>query len=219
MSTIAFDGKRLVSDSSISVDNTISQTPFRKIFTPDDEGEYWEICGVKALAFATVGLPLSARELRKALQKGLDEDTDTSCFTEQFDAIVIDENGVAYQLVCCSKNKGGQEIMQIHFIPTTGMVAIGSGEQYATAVMSVGKSARSAIKVAIALNIDTAGNLQVFEVPPPPETPSKRPVPFETTEETLAKLDKLVAEETKDEIVAKLDQVEKQLDEIESMMS
>jgi len=198
MSTVAFDGKRLVSDSSISVDNTVSQTPFRKIFTPDDDGEYWEICGVKAVAFATVGLPCSGRELRKALQKGLDEDTDTSCFTEQFDGIVIDENGVAHQLVATARNKGGQEIIRLHFIPTMGMVAIGSGEQYAMAVMSVGKSARSAIKAAIALNIDTAGCLQVFEVPPKPETPSKRPA---------------VSVEA---IEAKLAQVEKELDKLEA---
>jgi hypothetical protein len=182
MSTIAFDGKQLVTDSSVSIDETISQTQFRKIFTPIDDNEYWEINGVRALAFAAFSLPIINLELRKALQKGLNEGDDSSCFSENFDAIVIDETGLAYQIVAVWVAYGDDRKLRISFIPTTGIVAIGTGDQYALAVMAVGKSARSAIKAAIALNVDSAGNLQSFEVPPKPETPSKRP-PADTTTE------------------------------------
>jgi hypothetical protein len=192
MSVAAFDGKLLVTDSAIHSESQISPSSFRKIYTPD-EGEYWDICGVKAIAFALIATPIIYPQFRKALQSGLDHSADATVFDGGFNAIVVGENGVAYEVILSESNKPDKHMI-FNIVPATGHVAVGDGDQFALAVMSIGKSARTAVKAAIKLCTECDGNLQVFEVPPPPETPSKRPT-FETTEETMAKLEKAVAEE------------------------
>jgi len=173
MSVAAFDGKLLVTDSAIHTDGQISPTEFRKIYTPD-EGEYWEICGVKAVAFAVIATPVVYPQFRKMLRDGMDHSTDATVLDSTFDALVVGENGVAYQVIPSESTKADKRTI-LNIIPSTGYVAVGDGAQYAVAVMSIGKSARAGVKAAINLCIECGGNLQVFEVPPVPETPSKRP--------------------------------------------
>lgn len=191
MSVAAFDGKLLVTDSAITTDGQISPSEFRKIYTPD-EGEYWEICGVKAIAFALIAVPVVYPQFRKLLQEGMDHSSDAMVFDNTFDAIVIGENGVAYQVMMSESVKPDKRSV-LNIIPATGYLAIGPGDQFATAVMSIGKSARAAVKAAINLCIECHGNLQSFEVPPKPETPSKRPSAT-TTAETIEKLEEAVGE-------------------------
>jgi len=201
MSVAAFDGKLMVTDSAIHTDGQISPSEFRKIYTPD-EGEYWEICGVKAIAFAVIGTPVVYPQFRKLLQSGIDNTSDASSFDNTFDAIVIGENGVAYQVIPSESTKSDKHTV-LNIIPATGFLAVGDGAQFALSVMSIGKSARAGVKAAINLCIECGGNLQIFEVPPAPETPSKRPT-FETTEETMDKLAKAVTEEAIAEADAKV---------------
>jgi hypothetical protein len=191
MSTAAFDGKLLVTDSAIHTGGQISPSEFRKIYTPE-ENEYWEICGVKAIAFALVGTPIVYPQFRKVLQEGMDHSSDATVFDGSFEAIVVGENGAGYQIILAESNKDvKKQILQI--VPATGFLAVGDGDQFALAVMSVGKSARVGVKAAINLCIESGGNLQVFEVPPPPETPSVRPTATKTAE-TIEKLEQAVGE-------------------------
>jgi hypothetical protein len=200
MSVAAFDGKLLVTDSAIHTDSQISPSEFRKIYTPD-EGEYWEICGVKAIAFALIATPAIYPQFRKILQSGLDHSADATGFDNTFDAIVVGENGVGYQVILSESNKADKHTI-VNIIPATGYIAVGDGDQFALSVMSIGKSARAGVKAAINLCIECGGNLQVFEVPPVPETPSVRPT-YVPTEETMANLAKAVAEEALAEANAK----------------
>ena len=51
MTTLIFDGKKLYADSRATNDNEMYIPPVQKIYTPE-EGEYWEVMGTKAIAFA-----------------------------------------------------------------------------------------------------------------------------------------------------------------------
>lgn len=171
MTTIAYDGKVLVSDSQLHHGETAQPAPFRKIHIPEED-EYWEINGTKVVAFGLVGNPYTLDFIKDKLREGVDYKTKFEVpGNEEFEAIIIDENGLSHMwVVINSKNELVSSV-----IPMLPPLAIGSGDQFAIAVMSIGKPAHTAVKAAMKLDIHTGGNLQIFEVPPKPEAKSVRP--------------------------------------------
>jgi hypothetical protein len=171
MTTVAYDGKLLVSDSSMRIKHAIQPAPFRKIYTPE-EGEYWEVQGIRALAFGYDGHSEGVEVLKDKLRENLTRNSTVGDVNPlSFSALIIDENGLAHYWQC--EKDGKQETYSL--LPMLPPVTIGTGDNYALAVMSIGKSAKVAIKAAIRLDIDSNGALQVFEFPGRPEKPSKRP--------------------------------------------
>jgi ATP-dependent protease HslVU (ClpYQ) peptidase subunit len=171
MTTIAYDGRVLVSDSQLHHGETMQPAPFRKIHIPEDD-EYWEINGTKVIAFGLVGNPYTLNFIKDKLREGVDYKTKFEVpGNEEFEAILIDENGLSHMWVVI--NQKNEMVSSV--IPMLPPLAIGSGDQFAIAVMSIGKSAHTAVKAAMKLDIFTGGNLQIFEVPEKPEVKSVRP--------------------------------------------
>lgn len=171
MTTIAFDGKMLVSDSQLHHGDIKQPAPFRKIHTPEEE-EYWELNKTKVIALGLVGNPHTLNFIKEKLQEGVDYKTKFEVpGDEEFEAILIDENGLSHLWIVL--NRKGEMISMV--TPMLPPLAIGSGDQFAVAVMSIGKPAHAAVKAAIRLDVNSGGNLQSFEVPPKPETKSVRP--------------------------------------------
>jgi len=173
MTTICYDGKMLASDSQISRGLTKWPGAFPKIYYPDPEKEYWEVNGVKALAFAVSGDATAVDYIREALAKGINFRTRVEHEDLDFETIIVDENGTSYMwTVFANKDKRGE---QHHLLPMVPPIAGGSGGRFALAVMIVKKSAEEAVKAAMKIDMGSGGEVQVFHVPPKPEVPSVRP--------------------------------------------
>ena len=174
MTTICYDGRELVSDSQATVGDAIGIAPFRKIHQPE-EGEYWEIYGTKVLAFGLTGDAGSIEYIKDKLSEGIDHRTRFSHEDGDliFRAIVINENADAF-LWRVVKTKE-RDRNKTELLPMLPPVAIGSGQSFAQGVLAIGKSAKQAVKTAMRLCPYTGGALQIFEIPPKPETKSVRP--------------------------------------------
>ena len=170
MTTIAYDGSLLVSDSAMTVDSTMYPAAFRKIYTPE-EGEYWDMNGVRILAFGHAGDVETIHLVKEELAKGLTYKTTIDAPNMSFSTLMIDENGLAHMWLFSSHKQQDSYTL----LPMLPPVAVGSGSDFAMAVMTIGKSAKVAVKASIKLDINSDGNLQIFEFPGKPEKPSKRP--------------------------------------------
>ena len=172
MTCIAFDGKELVSDSRMTLGDMASPSPFKKIYTPE-EGEYWEVNGIRAIAFGVAGDAMAVHYLREKLREGITYKTKVENDDLMSHTIIIDENRTAWIWRFAEVKR--PEISKYELLPVLPPVAVGSGEPYAYAVMTIGKNARAAVETAMRLDINSGGDLQIFKVPPKPETPSVRP--------------------------------------------
>lgn len=173
MTTIAFDTKTLVSDSKATQQNIALIGPCTKIFFPG-EGEYWDVMGIKVLAFAMAGDYDMVPFLKEVLAEGLTHRTHFDCDAVNFASIIVDENGNAW-VYAIHRTQDGRKNTTV-FTPSQGPCSAGSGQVVANAVMSIGKSAEEAVKAACKLDIYTGGEVVVWEIPPKPEVPSVRPV-------------------------------------------
>lgn len=173
MTTVAFDGKTLASDSKATQQNITMIGPATKIFWPG-EGEYWDVMGVKIVAFGMAGDYDMLPFLKEVLSEGLTHRTVFDYDDVNFASILIDENGNAW-MYAIHRTQDGRKNTTV-FTPSQGPCAVGSGQIVANAVMSIGKSAEAAVKAACKLDIYTGGDVVVWQVPPKPEVPSVRPV-------------------------------------------
>lgn len=180
MTIIAFDGKELVSDSQMTLGDTVCLSPFRKIYTPEDD-QYWEINGVKVIAFGLAGDALAIDYVKEKLQEGISHKTR---FEDQdniaFHALVINEKGELWTWKVVKTKERNRDRHEL--LPMLPPVAIGSGTDFALGVMAIGKGARLGVKSACKLDVGCGGNLQIFEVPPVPAVLSKRPPALETVQ-------------------------------------
>lgn len=174
MTVIVYDGAELVSDSLMTMDMLKVPAAAKKIFTPEAH-EYWEINGVKVLAFGFAGQYIAIPYVQELLQAGvtfrtvMEPEVDLS-----FDAICVLENGASY-ILSGAPGRGGKQ--NVVCIPIDPPLAVGSGSPYAYSMMEIGKKGRAqaAVKAAIKLDMGCGGELQVFTLPAVPEVLSKRP--------------------------------------------
>lgn len=179
MTTIAFKDGILAADSQGTLGGSIIHNgPVKKIYTPE-EGDYWEVQGVRAIAFGFCGDYGQLPFVIDLLREGLTHKTKAPEGHElDIAAIIVLETGDTY--VFSAFIHRGQQ--RLNLMPLNGNVSIGSGETFALAAMSIGKSAVEAIEVAMKIDTGTSGEIHTFVVPPRPEVLSKRPVkPSEKT--------------------------------------
>jgi hypothetical protein len=174
MTTVAYDGKFLVSDSRITAGSTVSLSPFQKIYTPEP-GDYWEVNGVKVLAFGVSGNATTAEYIKEKLREGINFKTKFEEKDMIFGSIIIDENGNAYKWAVTKIRKRDEDRWE--FLPMLPPIAIGSGQAFAMGIFAIGKNAKVAVKTACRLDKYSGGDLQIFQFPGKPVVPSVRPNP------------------------------------------
>lgn len=174
MTTICWDGKTLASDSKASQRDIAMIGDHQKIYVSRDD-QYWEMQGTRVLAFALAGDPDVLPWVLEALETGVTHRTALEEVQEtDFVTICVTELGQAWYFGL-SRNAHHRRNTVI-FSPITGPCSAGSGQVIANAVMSIGKSAKDAIKQAIRLDNHSGGSIQHWDFPGVPEVLSTRPV-------------------------------------------
>jgi len=174
MTTVAWDGKELVADTQGTRGDTILPGRVQKIFTPA-EGEYWEIQGERCIAFALAGMTSGIEAVKDFLRAGITYRTKWDLpYEMMYNALFITESGIAW-IQTVAPTRGGQfssylELAQAPF-------SMGSGDNFAFALMSIGKTAQQAVKGASKVCPYTNDVLDVFVLPPAPAVKSVRPAP------------------------------------------
>ena len=137
MTTIAWDGKTLASDTRSMSDDVIDQAETHKIFKK--KGKLYGLAGDYAQALAVM-------HWLQGGEKPEFEDSD-------FDVLVID------------KGKAVIYGDQLYPYEAKAPLAIGSGGGYAIAAMLSGADSRKAVKVAALLDPNTGGRIKTFKCP------------------------------------------------------
>lgn len=175
MTTIAWDTNILAADSRCMLGDTVLQYGIEKIFYPDP-GKYWSVFGHKVLAYALSGNLDSVPWINETLEEDLTHHSYVSGTDNLvFHIIMVTESGHAYSWYMERIQSDG--IDDSGLVPIHGPFAVGSGAQFALAVMAVGFSAHKAVEIASKLDTGTGGDVEVFSPPPTPETLSVRPTP------------------------------------------
>lgn len=159
MTTVAWDGKTLASDTQASSGDVVCSVYEQKIYPAPDSG--WEIYGDRIVAIGCSGDCGAEMELQDLLKHNL---TYNSEFlpTFSFHAIAIVGNGRAYIV---AKDKGDTRAsISLQVTP----YAIGSGGLIARTAMHCGKDARGAVQVAIDLDCYSGGRIDSFSTDQPP---------------------------------------------------
>lgn len=172
MTTVAYKDGVLAADSQATLGMSVRhQAPVQKIYTPEAD-EYWEVAGKRVVAFGFAGDYTKLPFLIDVLREGLTHLTKFPADSEvDMAAILVLETRDSYML-SAYVSRGRQELKVYPLAPP---MAIGSGEMFAMAAMGIGHSAHDAVQAAMKHDIGTGGDIVVFEVPPAPEVPSKRP--------------------------------------------
>lgn len=153
MTTIAWDGKTLASDSQSQVGSMIVSKNEQKIFPATSK---WSINGHPVKAIAIAGDNAATHEIINHLQEGLLFDSEFSQITD-FNLIAVVRDGFAFVV---SKNKGDT---RAYIFDVFEEFAIGSGDVYAMAAMKSGKTAAEAIVVAMSLDVYSGGEVHSFQ--------------------------------------------------------
>lgn len=144
MTTIAYDGKRLVTDSRLTRGNTITTNNCKKLFT--NIGDY--------KAIATFGSQVYIRRFINNISKGLDTTSG------DYGAIMITQKNEVFLV---DMEEGYEE--RLEFDPDQP-AAWGSGCDHALAAMYAGATAVEAVEIAIRMDIYSGGELQIVELNP-----------------------------------------------------
>lgn len=156
MTTIAWDGKTLASDSQAQASDIICSMSEVKIYQPQP-GERWSIYGEVVLAIGCAGDCGIERELQKRMSEGLTYESQFIASTS-FTAIAVISKNRAYII---GKNQG-EDCAGIS--PQTEPYAIGSGGVIASTAMRCGKDAVEAVCIAIAMDPNSGGDVQAVAI-------------------------------------------------------
>lgn len=153
MTTIAWDGTTLASDSQSSSGDMVCTLREQKIFTP--AGEEWLVNGEVVLAIGASDDCGIEPQLFDVMANNL---TYKSEFTTEPAFMALAVTGISRVWVI-SKSSGNSNV-SISFQPEA--FAIGSGSTIALTAMHCGKTAVDAVKVAIELDVYSGGCVQSF---------------------------------------------------------
>lgn len=177
MTIIVYDGKKMIADS-LAVSNDVKiPTGVQKIYEPEAD-EYWEINGTKVLAFGMAGLFAAVPYVKELLQKGVTYRTVIRPeYDLGFEVLCVLETGDSYILNTETIRQKGPGAHEFIMLPMPAPIAVGSGAVYAMAVMSAKQynSAEKGVEAAKRMCPYCGGDNTVWELPPPPAVPSKRP--------------------------------------------
>ncbi|MNM27095.1 hypothetical protein D3C81_375790 [compost metagenome] len=162
MTTIAYDGKRLCSDSQTSVSGKRRLGPRQKIYVAGKD-DNWTLLGQKVIAFAAAGNSGAYHYIVAALEKGVGVEQSIAAKNLSFSCIVVVESGKAYIWQVTRNLKAGEDRQEINHIP--GPYAVGSGADFAEAALGMGFSAKKAVKVAKRHDLHSGGKVQVYRIP------------------------------------------------------
>ncbi|MDX7992879.1 hypothetical protein [Xenorhabdus littoralis] len=156
MTTIAWDGKNMASDSQSSMGDLVCSISEQKIHIPK-KGETWIINNHEIAAIGMSGDCGSEMELIDKLKAGINYDTEFSPVRD-FSAIAVVSPLFAYLLF---KDKSTTHALISKQIEP---VAIGSGGICAQVAMLCGKNAMEAVDIAKTLDIYSGGDTRSFRV-------------------------------------------------------
>lgn len=162
MTTVSFDGKRLVSDSQATVGTRRRLGPAKKIHVAGKD-DNWTLLGKKVLAFGFAGNGGALNWITQSLTKGVGAEQPVTAKEISFSVIAVTDTGDAFYWNVSKHLKNAEDRHEV--TPVTGPIAIGSGAVIAETVLALGKSAKKAVKAAMQQDIHTGGALQVYRVP------------------------------------------------------
>lgn len=154
MTTVAWDGTTLASDSQSSSGDMVCTLREQKVFTPP-ENEQWSVNGELVVAVGTAGDCGIEAQLFGLMSKNLTFSTE---FTPEpdFTALAMTANGRAWIISKKSGDAHASISLQLD------SYAIGSGGLIALSAMRCGKNAIDAVKVAVELDLYSGGKVQSF---------------------------------------------------------
>lgn len=176
MTTLAFCNGVLAADSQSTQDETVGLGEAKKIFTPNED-EYWDIQGIKVLAFALCGNAQDLAYVKEELSVGVTHRTRIQG-PEVLDFLImaVTEDGTCWYWGINRNPRRQHNYDVVVLEPLPGSGTGGSGQTIAKAVLSVTGCAVKAIEVASKLDLYTGGPIQTWTYPGKPEVMSKRPV-------------------------------------------
>lgn len=158
MTTVAYDGRTLASDSQTTQSDIRLSLIAEKIHTRPN-GITWRACGEMVEAFGVAGKLQGYDELVRELEshQGL---TSTSRFTPgtSLKYLVITTSGKIY----C----GGQytDDTQAWMAEVQAPIAVGSGAEFAMGAMAAGAPADAAVRIAMRFDVGTGGEVKTHTV-------------------------------------------------------
>jgi len=186
MTIVVYDGKKMIADSLATMHEEIKMPgAIKKIIEPETD-EYWEINGVKVLAFGFSGMLAAVPYVRELLQQGISYRSVIKPEHDlYFEVLCILETGDCYVLNAFKDRdkEPGHHNLLVH--PITPPAAVGCGSVFALAVMGPKEKnqAEKGVEAAIRMSPYCGGEVFTWTLPPVPEVPSKRP--FLTVSEIL----------------------------------
>jgi len=161
MTTVAWDGVTLASDSQASAGDAICTLREQKIFYPSDD-ERWTVNGEKISAIGYSGDCGAEFEVQDLMRTGLNY---KSVFNPEssFGAIAVIGSDRAYLISKDTDKTHASISLQLD------SYAIGSGGMIARAAMHCGKNAVDAVRVAIEIDVYSGGAVQSFTTNAEPE--------------------------------------------------
>ncbi|WP_285130316.1 hypothetical protein [Leclercia adecarboxylata] len=154
MTTVAWDGKTLASDSQATASDSVCTLQEQKIFYPRDN-EVWMVNGEKILAVGYAGDCGAEFEVQDLMLEGL---TYKSAFNPEssFGALAVAGEGRAWIVSKdTDKTHAATSLQQDPY-------AMGSGGTIARAAMLCGKNAIEAVRITIEMDVYSGGRVQSF---------------------------------------------------------
>jgi len=177
MTIVCYDGKRMVADTLASTGDLKIPGAFQKIHHPGPD-EYWEINGTKVIAFGHSGSLGAIPYVRELLTQGITYKTIIKPEIDLvFEVLCVLETGDAYILSTEPTRAKGPGAHEFIVLPVPVPTAVGSGAPYAFAAMGPKdkNQAEKGVEAAKRLCPFCGGDNVIWELPAPPETPSRRP--------------------------------------------
>lgn len=153
MTTVAWDGVTLASDTQASSGDVVCSHDEQKIYKPSDEE--WTVYGEKVIAIGCSGDCGAEMEIQDLLKNGLTYATEFLP-TFAFSCIAIVGSNRSYLIT-----KGAGDT-RANISPQITPYAIGSGGLIARVAMRCGLSASDAVRIAIDLDCYSGGRVDEF---------------------------------------------------------
>lgn len=171
MTTIAYCGNKLASDSQATMGNRKVLGSTQKLFIPHTS-ESWKVQGsdVQVIGFAGSAqfIPWAIEQLTKGLfYNDLPKAGGNLAKQGGFQVLIVtkDKEVFCWEYNDPHRENGYYNALHIE----TGPTAIGSGSAYAAGLLSIGGNAVDAVAAAIKNDIKTSGDIQVYSFDTPGE--------------------------------------------------
>lgn len=154
MTTVAYDGKTLCSDSLAVTGTRARLSNFKKIFLPQSD-EKWQIAGMPIKAIGFAGKVDSFERMLPRLREGINllDKPPAELQTCQLLCVIGDGVSITWSHY---EVEGGPAM--VDFVANNMPVGIGSGVIYAEGVLAIGGSAEQAVRASCKLDVNSGGD-------------------------------------------------------------